>query len=60
MAIMLAAVLHDFNQLVLEEVERPEPLLSGRVVVKVKSCGFCATDYKAITGVTRLCSLAKK
>jgi L-iditol 2-dehydrogenase len=50
---MLAAVLHDFNQLVLEEVERPEPLENGRVVLKIKSCGFCATDYKAITGRRR-------
>ena len=35
---MLAAVLHDFNQLVLEEVEQPEPTQNGSVVVQIKSC----------------------
>jgi L-iditol 2-dehydrogenase len=50
MAKMLAAVLHDFHQLNLEEVPIPEPIHNGAVVVKIKSCGFCATDYKAITG----------
>ena len=34
MAKMLAAVLHDFNDLLLEEVERPEPKEVGRVVVQ--------------------------
>lgn len=53
MAEMLAAVLHDFNQLVLEEIPRPEPVGVGQVVVRIKSCGFCATDYKAITGRRR-------
>jgi len=47
---MLAAVLHDFNNLVLEEVPVPQPVDFGDVVVRIKSCGFCATDYKAITG----------
>lgn len=47
---MLAAVLRDFNKLVLEEVPVPEPGLS-EVVVRIKSCGFCATDYKAIRGI---------
>lgn len=50
---MLAAVLHDFNQLLLEETERPIPVENGTVVVRIKSCGFCATDYKAITGRRR-------
>ncbi len=50
---MLAAVLHDFNQLELEDVNRPEPLENGSVVVRIKSCGICATDYKAITGRRR-------
>lgn len=46
---MLAAVLRDFNDLVLEEVPEPEPNMD-EVVVRVKSCGICATDYKAIKG----------
>ena len=50
---MLAAVLHDFNQLQLEEVSIPEPTLPERVLVRVKSCGICATDYKAIKGIRR-------
>ena len=49
---MLAAVLKDFNQLVLEDVPKPEPGL-GEVVVRIVSCGFCATDYKAIKGIRR-------
>ncbi|MFB3788274.1 MAG: zinc-binding dehydrogenase [bacterium] len=49
---MLAAVLHDFNRLELEEVPAPEPK-AGEVAVRIKSCGFCATDYKAIKGIRR-------
>ena len=49
---MLAAVLHDFNDLRLEEIPRPEPG-PGEVVVQIKACGFCATDYKAIKGIRR-------
>jgi len=49
---MLAAVLKDFNQLVLEEVPTPEPG-PGQVLVRIKSCGFCATDFKAIKGIRR-------
>ena len=49
---MLAAVLHDFNHLVLEEVPIPEPGL-GEVVVRIRSCGICATDVKAIRGIRR-------
>jgi threonine dehydrogenase-like Zn-dependent dehydrogenase len=49
---MLAAVLKDFNNLVLEEVHKPEPG-PGEVLVRIKSCGFCATDYKAIKGIRR-------
>ena len=49
---MLAAVLKDFNRLELEDVPTPEPGM-GELVVAVKSCGFCATDYKAITGARR-------
>lgn len=50
---MLAAVLHDFNDLRLEEVPRPVPRDFGQVVVQIKSCGICATDYKAIKGIRR-------
>jgi L-iditol 2-dehydrogenase len=49
---MLAAVLHDFNNLTLEDLPVPTPG-PGEVLVRVKSCGFCATDYKAIRGVRR-------
>jgi len=49
---MLAAVLHDFNDLRLEDVPTPEPG-PGEVVIRVKACGFCATDYKAIKGIRR-------
>jgi L-iditol 2-dehydrogenase len=53
MANMLAAVLHDFNDLRLEQVPRPTPSAPGQVVVQIKSCGICATDYKAIKGTRR-------
>ncbi|MEK7684236.1 MAG: alcohol dehydrogenase catalytic domain-containing protein [Verrucomicrobiota bacterium] len=53
MSKMLAAVLHDFNKLELEEVPRPEPRDLGEVSVRIKSCGICATDYKAIKGIRR-------
>ena len=49
---MLAAVLKDFDQLAMVEVPIPEPG-DGEVVVRIKSCGFCATDYKAIKGIRR-------
>ena len=48
---MLAAVLKNFNKLELEEVPMPRATGFGEVVVKIKSCGFCATDYKAIKGI---------
>ena len=53
METMLAAVLHDFNDLRLEEIPRPRATEYGSVVVRIKSCGFCATDYKAIKGIRR-------
>lgn len=53
MATMLAAVLEDFNMLSLREVPRPQPLQAGEVVVQIKSCGICATDFKAIKGMRR-------
>ncbi len=49
---MLAAVLKDFERLVLEEVPTPRPG-DGEVLVRIKSCGFCQTDYKAIKGIRR-------
>ncbi len=53
MTTMLAAVLHDFDQLALEEIPIPKPESLGEVVVKIVSCGICATDYKAIKGIRR-------
>jgi L-iditol 2-dehydrogenase len=50
---MLAAVLHDFNRLELEEVPQPAAKNVGDVVVRIKSTGFCATDFKAIKGIRR-------
>ncbi len=49
---MLAAVLKDFNKLVLEDVPMPKPE-PDEVVIRVKACGICATDYKAIKGIRR-------
>ena len=49
---MLAAVLKDYNRLVLEDVPVPEPGI-GEAVVRIRACGFCATDYKAIKGIRR-------
>jgi L-iditol 2-dehydrogenase len=53
MRTMLAAVLHDFDKLILDEIPRPIAKKAGDVVVEIKSCGFCATDYKAIRGIRR-------
>jgi len=50
---MLAAVLHDFNDLRLEQVPVPEPREIGDVLVRIKACGICQTDYKAIRGIRR-------
>ena len=49
---MLTAVLKDFDQLVLEERPIPKPG-PEEAVVRIKSCGICATDYKAIKGIRR-------
>lgn len=47
---MKAMVLKEYNKdLVLEEVEKPEPGL-GEIVVKVTYCGICGTDIKILTG----------
>lgn len=53
MKTMLAAILHDFNKLELEQVPIPRAESFGDVVVQIKSCGICATDYKAIKGIRR-------
>ncbi|MHB1356087.1 MAG: zinc-dependent alcohol dehydrogenase [Anaerolineae bacterium] len=53
MDLMLAAVLHDFNDLRLEQVPRPQATLPGQVVIQIRACGFCATDLKAIKGTRR-------
>jgi threonine dehydrogenase-like Zn-dependent dehydrogenase len=50
---MLAAVLHDFEDLRLEQVPRPKPVDPDMVLVKIEACGICATDFKAIKGVRR-------
>jgi threonine dehydrogenase-like Zn-dependent dehydrogenase len=50
---MLAAVLHDFNDIRVEEVPCPAPTEFGHVVVRIHSCGICASDYKAIAGIRR-------
>lgn len=51
MKTMKAAVLHRVNDLRIEEVPCPVPRASDEVVVRIKSCGICATDYKAIRGI---------
>ena len=49
---MLAAVLRDYNRIVLEEVPKPTPGPT-QVVVRVKATGICATDHKAVRGKRR-------
>ena len=49
---MIAAVLEDFDRLELRDLPVPEPDI-GEAVVRIKSCGFCASDYKAIKGIRR-------
>lgn len=49
---MLAAILRDFNQIALEDIPIPEPG-PGEALVHIRSCGFCATDYKAIRGIRK-------
>ena len=38
---MLAAVLHNFNDLRLEQVSVPRATKQGTIVVKIHSCGIC-------------------
>ena len=49
MATMLAARLYEVRKMVLEEVPKPTAG-PGEVVVKVKACGICQTDFCAYTG----------
>jgi L-iditol 2-dehydrogenase len=53
METMLAAVLHDFDRLELEEVSRPGIKEHDTVVVQIISCGICASDFKAVKGIRR-------
>ena len=53
MKTMKAAVLHAVNDLRIEEVPRPVPRAPDEVVVRIKACGICATDYKAIRGIRK-------
>ncbi len=46
---MKAAVLEGVGKFVLKEVPTPKAGF-GEVVVRVRSCGICQTDYKAFTG----------
>jgi len=49
---MLAAILKDFEDLVLEDIEKPEAGAT-EVVVKVRATGICGTDHKALRGKRR-------
>jgi threonine dehydrogenase-like Zn-dependent dehydrogenase len=46
---MLAAVLEGVGKMVLKEVPKPV-IKKNEVLVRVKSCGICQTDYSAYTG----------
>jgi L-iditol 2-dehydrogenase len=46
---MRAAVLRAWNDLVVEEVDIPEPA-EGEVLLRVKACGLCGTDLKMVHG----------
>ena len=49
MSTMRAAVLRDWNDLAVEEVEVPEPG-PGEVKLRVRACGLCGTDLKMVQG----------
>lgn len=46
---MKAAVLESVNKFVVKEIATPKPT-KDLVLVKVKACGVCLTDYKAFSG----------
>ena len=50
MKVMLAAVLHDFSDLRLEEVPVPQCDGTSEVIVEVRSRGICQADHRAIKG----------
>ena len=50
---MKAAVLHAPKDLRLEDVPLPEAKETGTVVVRVRSCGICQTDFKAFAGARK-------
>jgi len=50
---MLAAVLHNFDDIRLEQVPKPKITQSDEVVVKIKSVGICQTDFKAFKGIRK-------
>jgi L-iditol 2-dehydrogenase len=49
---MQAAVLNDFNNLTLEDIPIPDPA-PDEAIVRIRSCGICATDFKAVRGIRR-------
>jgi threonine dehydrogenase-like Zn-dependent dehydrogenase len=49
---MIAAILRDFDRLELDEMPTPNPG-PGQALVRIRACGFCATDFKAIKGIRR-------
>src|ERR1043165_9135798 len=49
---MIAAILRDFDRLELSEIPTPTPG-PGQALVRIRACGFCATDYKAIKGIRK-------
>jgi L-iditol 2-dehydrogenase len=49
---MRAAVLREFGQLGVEDVEMPAPG-PGEVLVRVRACGICGTDLKIVNGAYR-------
>ncbi len=49
---MIAAILRDYNRLELEDIPTPTPG-PGEALVRIRACGFCATDFKAIKGIRR-------
>ena len=46
---MKAAVVHDINDIRIQDIERPEPA-PGEVIVKVRASGICSTDIKMLAG----------
>jgi threonine dehydrogenase-like Zn-dependent dehydrogenase len=49
MTCMKAAVLEDFNKMSVKEIDTPKPV-NDQVLVKIKACGICMTDYKGYKG----------